>query len=125
MDPRAHSAANILCGNEPETEALEIISVRGAEARIKFWIDALIGVSGGHPGIQVRIDGEVKGDSWTRMLVPQGSVLELSEEPRGDRGGFRVYLAVQGGFPDIPKYLGSKSTRLNFGGYQVRYELMI
>ena len=31
-----------------------------------------------------------------------------------------MYLAVKGGFPEIPKYLGSKSTSLGLGGYQGR-----
>ena len=32
----------------------------------------------------------------------------------------RAYLAVQGGFPEIPKYLGSKATSMSLGGYQGR-----
>ena len=32
----------------------------------------------------------------------------------------RAYLAVQGGFPEIPTYLGSKATSMGLGGYQGR-----
>ncbi|KAI0028655.1 urea carboxylase [Vararia minispora EC-137] len=120
MDDRAHAAANVLAGNPPEKEALEVISVKGAEVRIKFWNAALVGIAGGHSGIRVRVNDKIVGGSWVRVVIPPGSVLELSEEARGSSGGLRVYVAVKGGFPDIPLYLGSKSTSLGFGGYQGR-----
>ena len=41
-------------------------------------------------------------------------------ERERDGGGFRTYVAVQGGLPDVPEYLGSKSTSMGFGGYQGR-----
>ncbi|VDB91707.1 unnamed protein product [Peniophora sp. CBMAI 1063] len=120
MDGRAHSAANLLVGNPKETEALEVISVRGAAVRLKFWSEAVVGVAGGHPGIQIHIDGCPVADMWSRVHVEANSVLELVEGERGDGGGFRTYIAVHGGFPDIPVYLGSKSTSMGFGGYQGR-----
>jgi urea carboxylase len=119
MDMRAHSAANILAGNPPEMEALEVISVRGAEARVRFWVSALVGVAGGHAGTRIKLNGTDLGGSWRRFFIPCGSVLEIAEEDRGTSGGFRVYVAVKGGFPEIPQYLGSKATSVTFGGYQV------
>ncbi|KZV63052.1 urea carboxylase [Peniophora sp. CONT] len=120
MDPRAHSAANLLAGNPAETEALEVISVRGAAVRLKFWTRTLVGVAGGHSGMRIHLDGQPVSSMWSRVYVSAGSVLELVDEGRGDGGGFRAYIAVQGGFPDIPEYLGSKSTSMGFGGYQGR-----
>lgn len=37
-----------------------------------------------------------------------------------DSGGLRAYLAIFGGLPGIPQYLGSKSTSMGTGGYQGR-----
>ncbi|KAK4940224.1 hypothetical protein LTR10_019653 [Elasticomyces elasticus] len=50
-------------------------------------------------------------------------LVENSEVYVGDtQVGARAYLAVQGGFPNVAAYLGSKSTTpsLNWGGYQGR-----
>ena len=119
MDPKAHIAANLLVGNGPGTEALEVITVRGAAVRLKFWSRTIVGVAGGHSGLHIHIDGKPVAALWSRVCVEAGSVLELVERER-DGGGFRTYVAVQGGLPDVPEYLGSKSTSMGFGGYQGR-----
>lgn len=56
---------------------------------------------------------------WSRIIVPAGSTLEFGA---CEEAGARVYLAIRGGFPEIPLYLDSKSTFTSgqFGGYQVR-----
>ncbi|KAI0065226.1 urea carboxylase [Artomyces pyxidatus] len=132
MDGRAHSAANILAGNEPNTEALEVIVVRSVECRVKFWVQSVVGVAGGHSSIRVRVittdDSGVDSSggwlsTWRRLLVPEDGVLEIRHDDRqkdDDEGGLRVYIAVKGGFPGIPTYLGSKSTSMGLGGYQGR-----
>ena len=75
--------------------------------------------AGAKPSTIVRLNGAILGNTWIRISVPAGGVLELIEDTRGESGGFRTYVAVKGGFPDIPQYLGSKSTSMGFGGYQV------
>lgn len=50
---------------------------------------------------------------------PWQGTLELSGG--GGATGFRAYLAVRGGFPEVPKYPGSKSTSMGLGCYQVRW----
>jgi len=60
---------------------------------------------------------------WSRIVVPQGGKLEIEAKDIGNSTtGFRVYLSISGGFPDVPVYLGSKSTSMGLGGYQVCFE---
>ena len=56
---------------------------------------------------------------WSRLVVGKGQILKLG---RVASDGTRAYLAVKGGFPQIPKFLGSKSTapELGIGGVQGR-----
>ena len=55
---------------------------------------------------------------WGRFHVPAKSKLSLGNV---GKAGFRAYLAIKGGFPEIPAYLGSKSTSMGLGGYQVSF----
>lgn len=113
MDVRAFQAANILAGNNPETESLEIVTLPGAGCKFIFHVSCVVAVTG--KAIAVKINRE-RAPMWARLVVPAKGTLEIGGEPSN---GFRVYLAVRGGFPEVPRYLGSKSTSMGLGGYQV------
>jgi urea carboxylase len=118
MDALAHCAANILVGNAPGCEALEITLLGPS---LKFWTAAVIAVTGGNVRATITdSDGErwdVK--MWTGTRIPKGAMLSIGEVGDGKEEGFRCYLAIKEGFPDVPEYLGSKSTSMGLGGYQV------
>ncbi|KAG1772023.1 allophanate hydrolase subunit 2-domain-containing protein [Suillus occidentalis] len=114
MDSRAFSAANILAGNTAETEALEIIVLPGAGCKLKFHSFAIVAITG-KPST-VKINGE-QVSMWARLTVFENATLDIAGLPGP---GFRVYLAIRGGFPEVPRYLGSKSTSMGLGGYQGR-----
>lgn len=113
MDSISFRVANIIVGNDENTEALEVTLV-GPE--LKFHVAAIVAVTGGV--VDVGVDG-VKHDMYTRIIVPAGGILKVGVVS----AGCRSYVAVRGGFPDIPRYLGSKSTTttLKLGGYQGRH----
>jgi urea carboxylase len=114
MDSQAFSAANILAGNTPETEALEIVTLPGAGCKLKFHSFAIVAITG--KSATVKINGE-QVSMWARLTVSKNAVLDIAGLPSP---GFRVYLAMRGGFPEVPQYLGSKSTSMGLGGYQGR-----
>lgn len=113
MDPQAFSAANIISGNTPETEALEIITLPGAGCKLKFHCPATIAVTG--KSVPVKINGE-QVSMWARLTISKNAIVDIGGLPGP---GFRIYLAIRGGFPEVPQYLGSKSTSMGLGGYQV------
>jgi urea carboxylase len=113
MDSRAFSAANILAGNTAETGALEIVVLPGAGCKLKFHSFAIVAITG--KPATVKINGE-HVPMWARLTVSENATLDIAGLPSP---GFRVYLAVRGGFPEVPRYLGSKSTSMGLGGYQV------
>jgi urea carboxylase len=112
LDSVSFRLANILVGNHENTEALEI-TLMGPE--LLFNIPAVIAVTGGK--IACTINGEPV-DINTTLIVPANATVKLGVVS----SGCRSYLAVKGGFPNIPLYLGSKSTTttLKLGGYQGR-----
>lgn len=112
LDSVSFRLANILVGNHENTEALEI-TLMGPE--LLFNIPAVIAVTGGQ--IDCTINGE-SVDTNTTLIVPAKATVKLGQVT----SGCRSYLAVKGGFPNIPLYLGSKSTTttLKLGGYQGR-----
>ncbi|KAG1727747.1 allophanate hydrolase subunit 2-domain-containing protein [Suillus paluster] len=114
MDSRAFSAANIIAGNTPETEALEIITLPGAGCKLKFHSSATVAVTG--KPATVKVNG-VQVSMWARLTISENETLDIGGLPGP---GFRVYLAIRGGFPEVPPYLGSKSTSMGLGGYQGR-----
>ncbi|PPR04572.1 hypothetical protein CVT24_012025 [Panaeolus cyanescens] len=117
MDDLAFSAANILVGNPKETEGLEIVVVPSVGCSFQFLVDTIIAVTGKE--LEVLCNGQ-RVLTWTRLLVRAGETLALNV-PAGEGGsGFRAYLAIRGGFPNIPSYLGSKSASMGLGGYQGR-----
>ncbi|WWC70564.1 urea carboxylase [Kwoniella pini CBS 10737] len=115
MDPISFRVANILVGNDENTEALEVTLV-GPE--LFFHAPAIVAVTGGV--VDVTIDGE-KADMYSQLLVPAGKKFKLGMVS----SGCRSYIAIKGGFPTIPVYLGSKSTTttLKLGGVQGRHLL--
>ncbi|EGN97307.1 hypothetical protein SERLA73DRAFT_169686 [Serpula lacrymans var. lacrymans S7.3] len=115
MDSQAFSTANLLVGNMPETEALEIVTLPGADFRLRFLVSAVVAVTG--KSVPVKIDGK-EVEMWTRLVVPADGRLVIGSNQTS--AGLRVYLAIRGGFPEVPEYLGSKSTSMGTGGYQGR-----
>ncbi|KAJ6506862.1 allophanate hydrolase subunit 2-domain-containing protein [Mycena sanguinolenta] len=116
MDCVAFRAANGLVDNAPETEGLEMIILTGTQATFQFHVSAVVAVTGKE--VNVTINGQ-EFHMWCSFTVPAGAKLSLSAKFE-DPGGLRTYLAIRGGFPLIPRYLGSKSTSMGFGGYQGR-----
>ncbi|EJF56376.1 urea carboxylase [Dichomitus squalens LYAD-421 SS1] len=111
MDSLAFRIANILVGNDPGTEGLEA-TLTGC--RLLFHVAAVVAVTGA--SAKVTVDGnEIR--TWKRVAVPAGAKLAIGPI---QGTGMRAYLAMRGGFPEIPKYLGSKSTSMGLGGYQGR-----
>ncbi|KAL1938008.1 hypothetical protein VTO73DRAFT_12019 [Trametes versicolor] len=111
MDSLAFRMANVLVGNEPGTEGLEL-TLTGC--RLVFHVPAVVAITGA--SVKVTVNG-TEVPMWARIVVPAGGKLVVGNAMGT---GMRVYLAVKGGFPEISKYLGSKSTSLGLGGYQGR-----
>ncbi|KAJ7208843.1 allophanate hydrolase subunit 2-domain-containing protein [Mycena pura] len=119
MDSLAFRAANILVDNAAGTEGLEMIVIPGVPSTLRFHVAAVVAVTGKR--VALRVDG-LAAEMWQRICVPAGGQLALDSEARAGSGGtgLRTYLAIRGGFPSIPAYLGSKSTSMGLGGYQGR-----
>ncbi|KDR71879.1 hypothetical protein GALMADRAFT_74481 [Galerina marginata CBS 339.88] len=117
MDDLAFATGNILVGNPKSTEGLEIIVVPGVGCSLQFFVPTIIAVTGKE--VTVKID-DVASPMWSSLLVPPHGKVSIDAIPSPDPKGFRVYLSIRGGFPDIPVYLGSKSTSMGLGGYQGR-----
>ncbi|KAI0631868.1 urea carboxylase [Trametes polyzona] len=111
MDSLAFRIANILVGNVPGTEGLEL-TLTGC--RLVFHTAAVVAVTGA--SVKVSVNG-TEVPMWAPTVIPAGGKLVIGNA-KGT--GMRAYLAIRGGFPEIPKYLGSKSTSLGLGGYQGR-----
>ncbi|KAJ6475105.1 allophanate hydrolase subunit 2-domain-containing protein [Mycena vitilis] len=116
MDSMAFRAANILTSNSSGMEGLEMIVLPGASATFRFQVSAVVAVTG--KDVHVKLDDQ-ETRMWGSIIVPAGAKLSLSAK-HGDSPGLRTYLAVRGGFPLIPEYLGSKSTSVGLGGFQGR-----
>lgn len=113
MDDLSARVANILVGNEPGVELFEVTLV-GPE--LLFHEAAVVAVCGAE--LPVALDGKAQ-QMWSRLVVGKGQTLQLGKVAED---GTRTYLAVKGGFPQIPQFLGSKSTapELGIGGVQGR-----
>jgi urea carboxylase len=112
MDHLAHRAANLLVGNEERAATLEITL---GNFRARFDGDATIAVSGA--GAPATVDGEEIA-LWKSHPVPAGAELAIGIAPGP---GFRLYLAVAGGF-DVPELFGSRATYTMgaLGGFEGR-----
>lgn len=111
MDALAFRAANILVSNEHGAEALEL-ALRGCT--LVFHVSAVVAVCGAPADLKI---GGRPAPMWKRLVVGEGERLLVGAV----EAGMRVYLAVRGGFPEVPRYLGSKSTSMGLGGYQVPF----
>ncbi|TEA13196.1 putative urea carboxylase [Colletotrichum sidae] len=111
MDDLSATLANLIVGNEKDTECLEVIMM-GPE--LIFLSDAIISICGAE--LPVEIDGKTV-DMWTRVHVRPGQKLKLGIV-RGH--GASCYIAFKGGLPSAADWLGSKSTTpsLGLGGLQ-------
>ena len=100
MDIVSARMANILVGNKPTDELLEL-TLNGPE--ILFLSDAVVSICGA-PSI-VTVDDQ-EASMFTRFVVKSGQKLKIGfiKGP-----GIRAYLAIRGGFPDVPVLFGSKS----------------
>ncbi|KAF4636666.1 hypothetical protein G7Y89_g1423 [Cudoniella acicularis] len=113
MDNISSRVANLLVGNDPGAETLEV-TISGPE--LLFTAPAIFSICGAP--MEVTIDGEPK-PMWSRLKIKAGQKLKVGASKSG---GCRNYIAVKGGFPDVPVYLGSKATTpsLKYGGTQGR-----
>ncbi|GFF86643.1 putative urea carboxylase [Aspergillus udagawae] len=113
MDPLAFRIANALVNNPMGLEALEI-TLSGPDLR--FLGDAIISLCGAP--IEAKLDGDAV-PMWSRVKVAAGQRLTIGKTTGN---GCRAYLAVFGGFLNVPKWFGSKSTSpgVGVGGYQGR-----
>ncbi|EXA41867.1 hypothetical protein NW761_009192 [Fusarium oxysporum] len=113
MDDLSARIANILVGND---EGVELLEVTLSGPKLLFHEAAIVSVCGAE--LPIAVDGSAQ-PLWSRLVVKQGQILSLGKVTGS---GARAYLAVRGGFPDVPAFLGSKSTapELGFGGYQGR-----
>ncbi|ESK90672.1 urea carboxylase [Moniliophthora roreri MCA 2997] len=118
MDYVAFRVANILAGNPQATEGVEAIVIPDVELELHFHVETVIAVTGKRLSVFVN-DEQV--DMWSRIIVPADGKLLLQALPtETGASGLRSYLAVRGGFPQIPEYLNSKSTSMGLSGYQGR-----
>ncbi len=101
MDRFAHSAANLLVGNDRGAATLECTLIGpslGAERA------CTVAVTGGY--LNPRVDGE-QVPMWTAIRLRAGDTLTLGAR----RSGARAYVAVAGGLIG-DRWLGSMSTNL-------------
>ena len=118
MDNLSFAIGNLLVGNAQTVEGLETVIVPGVGCAFQFYIPTVVAVTG--KDVFVKINGTIV-PMWSRLIVPNNGILLLEARPLGECStGFRTYLCIRGGFPDVPVYLGSKSTSMGLGGYQVR-----
>lgn len=111
MDDVAHRVANLLVGNPPNLETLEV-TVQGP--RLLFHVPSVVAVTGAEA--KVKVSGN-EVSLWSAFEVPAGATLEVLS---ASKTGHRLYIAVRGGFPEVALFLGSKSTSFTIGGYQAR-----
>ncbi|KAK5625944.1 hypothetical protein RRF57_001660 [Xylaria bambusicola] len=113
MDSISSRIANLLVRNPVGTEVLEITLV-GPE--LVFTCSAIVAVCGADCSIYL---GGEKRRLWSSFFVQAGQTLKIGS---ATGTGCRMYLAVRGGFPNIPSVFGSKSTTpsLKYGGLQGR-----
>lgn len=113
MDPLAFRIANLLVGNPPSTEGLEI-TLDGPE--LLFLGSAVVAICGAP--MDIKLDGETV-PMWARFKISAGQRLRIGKTTGG---GCRSYLAVRGGFPNVAEWFGSKATSpgVGVGGYQGR-----
>lgn len=132
MDPLAFQAANLIAGNDASCEGLELVIPPGSLKRNNtlafsavFHVRAAVSITGA--SAEVTLDG-AEVPMWSKITVNAGSklniggtVLSAEDDNLNRTGGLRAYLSIRGGLPGIPTYLGSKSTSMGSGGFQVSF----
>lgn len=113
MDPLAFRIANLLVGNPPGKEGLEI-TLEGPELR--FLGRAVIALCGAP--MKIYID-EKPIPMWTKIQITSHQNLKIG---KSTGGGCRSYLAIYGGFLNVAEWFSSKATSpgVGVGGYQGR-----
>lgn len=101
MDRFAHTAANLLAGNDRHDATLEC-TLSGPQLVAER--PCVVAVTGGDLGPQ--LNGRA-APMWTGIFLAGGDRLSFA----GRRSGMRAYVAVRGGF-DGDRWLGSRSTYL-------------
>jgi biotin-dependent carboxylase-like uncharacterized protein len=100
MDHVAHRAANLLVSNPESAATLEITL---GNVRVRLNADATIAICGAEA--PVAVDGEEIA-LWESHRVAAGTEVAVGTAAGP---GFRLYLAVDGGF-DVPLLFGSRAT---------------
>jgi urea carboxylase len=113
MDHFAFRIANLLVGNKPGTSALEV-TLGGL--KVRFGDRRIVSITGA--AMQPTVNGSPV-PTWQSFEVRPGDLLALGMVKIA--GGFRSYIAINGGF-DVPEYMGSRATFTvgGFGGFQGR-----
>lgn len=113
MDPLAFRIANLLVGNPPGKEGLEI-TLEGPE--LHFLEHAVIALCGAP--MEIYVDGK-SIPMWTKTNIARDQKLKIG---KCTGGGCRSYLGVYGGFSNVAEWFGSKATSsgVGVGGYQGR-----
>lgn len=111
MDTNAVQLANTLIGNEPKAPVLEITQ---SPHRFRFIQDTVVAFTGG--GLQPQT-GQTLLQINQPLFIPAGTIVECKQQ----LPGFRLYMAVAGGF-EADEFLGSNSTDLlvKAGGHKGR-----
>jgi len=113
MDPLAFQVANLLVGNHPGKEGLEI-TLDGPE--LLFLGPAVIAICGAP--MEISVDGGAI-PMWTRTKIEARQKVKIGKTIGG---GCRSYFAIYGGLPSVAEWFGSKATSpgVGVGGYQGR-----
>ncbi|KAI4869941.1 AHS2-domain-containing protein [Hypoxylon rubiginosum] len=113
MDDLSATITNLLVGNPVDTECLEITAIG---PKLCFHSVCVVAI-GGSP-FSVEVDGKPM-DMWSRVIIRPKEILKIGASATP---GARCYLAIKGGLPSVPEWLGSKSTTpsLALGGLQGR-----
>ncbi len=104
MDRFAHTAANLIAGNDPGEAALEC-ALSGPHLLAEH--ACLIAITGAD--FEPQVNGKA-APMWTGMFLAAGDRLTFG----GRRSGARTYVAVAGGL-EADRWLGSRSTNLMVG----------
>ncbi|KAI1455092.1 AHS2-domain-containing protein [Annulohypoxylon moriforme] len=112
-DDLSSRIANLIVGNSENVECFEVIA-QGPEL---FFESACVISVAGSP-FTVEVGGKPR-EMWSRIIIKPKEVLKIGTS--GTPGG-QCYIAIKGGFPGLPEWLGSKSTTpsLALGGLQGR-----
>jgi antagonist of KipI len=103
--------ANLLVGNPENAAVLETLAMG---LRLKVLGEVVVAVTGGN---LTPLRGAQPLPMWKSLTLRPGEVISFTTPA----GGFRSYLALQGGV-DVPLILGSRATNLSsgFGGLEGR-----